>query len=279
MNLWRADKIMDRMNEMLDSAIEGRAVEKEFDETKMSQIEAKLAKYLAMNQLGKAQLQEEKEKINVLISDISHQTKTPVANLLLYSELLGQTSLGGTEREIVEAIGAQARKLSFLISDLVKASRLESGIIGTTPEECPLQELLGAVLPQIEAKAAEKNIDIICRDTNLSAVFDLKWTGEALFNILDNAVKYTKAGGSVKISVNAYPMFVRIDVSDNGMGIAEEEIPKIFGRFYRSAAAVPCEGVGLGLYIARQIIQSQGGYIKVSSKEGEGSVFSVFLRR
>lgn len=269
---------MDRMNEMLDHAIAGEQIEKNFDETKMSAIETKLAKYLAMNQSGKTQLQEEKDKINELISDVAHQTKTPIANLLLYSELLEQTPLEEKDGEIVGALHAQAEKLAFLIFGLVKVSRLENGIIVTVPKENPVQELISDVVSQTEAKAKEKGIGIVCTQTQHRAVFDRKWTGEALFNIVDNAVKYTEKGGNVSINVTKYQLFVRIDVTDNGIGIAEEELPKIFGRFYKGMNAVQYEGVGLGLHLARQIIKSQGGYIKVSSKEGEGSTFSVFLR-
>ncbi len=278
MNLWSAGRIMDRMNEMLDHAIAGEQIEKSFDETKMSAIETKLAKYLAMNQSGKTQLQEEKDKINELISDVAHQTKTPIANLLLYSELLEQNPLEEKDGEIVGAIHAQAEKLAFLISGLVKVSRLENGIIVTAPKENSVQDLISDVVSQTEAKAKEKGIAIVCTQTQHRAAFDRKWTGEALFNIVDNAVKYTEKGGNVSINVTKYQMFVRIDVTDSGIGIAEEELPKIFGRFYKGMNAVQYEGVGLGLHLARQIIKSQGGYIKVSSKEGEGSTFSVFLR-
>lgn len=135
MNLWSADKIMNRLNVMLDHAIAGDEIEAVYDETKMSALETKMAKYLAMNQLGKKQLQEEKERVHELISDISHQTKTPIANLLLYSELLAENSNGTANEEMVAAIHLQAEKLSFLIQDMVKAARLESGVIQTIPIE------------------------------------------------------------------------------------------------------------------------------------------------
>lgn len=278
MNLWKADKIMDRMNDMLDHAIAGERIESSFDESKMSAIETKLAKYLAMNQLGKTRLQEEKERINELISDISHQTKTPISNLLLYAELLGEEEFEGKERELVNLIHTQAEKLSFLISDMVKASRLESGIIQTIAEEHEIQELIDRAVRQAESKAEGKGIEINAPRTACRAIFDLKWTSEAVFNILDNAVKYTPIGGKIEISITEYQLFVRIDIKDNGVGIPESEISKVFGRFYKGMDAQKEEGVGLGLYLAREIITGQGGYIKVNSKVKEGSLFSVFLR-
>lgn len=278
MNLWSADRIMNRLNAMLDHAIAGEAIEDSFDETKMSALETKLAKYLMMNQMGKNQLQKEKERTGKLISDISHQTKTPIANLLLYSELLKEGIDDGTNKELVDAIHNQSEKLSFLIQSLVKASRLENGVIQTEPEENDIKILLESVVSQAESKAAEKNIKIEVYPVNRTALFDMKWTSEAVYNILDNAVKYTGKNGKIEILVSEYALFTRIDIKDNGIGIPESEIPKIFGRFYKCSTTQQEEGVGLGLYLAREIIAGQGGYIKVASLVGEGTMFSVFLR-
>ena len=110
-------------------------------------------------------------------------------------------------------------------------------------------------------------------------MFDRKWTAEALGNLVDNAVKYTPPGGRIRVSAKAYEMFVCIEVADDGMGIKEEETAKIFQRFYRSRQAAEEKGVGIGLYLTREIIREQGGYVKVASSPGAGSVFSVFLPR
>lgn len=278
MNVWRADKIMNRMNVMLDHAIAGEQIESSFDETKMSALETKMAKYLLMNQTGKVQLQQEKERMNELISDISHQTKTPIANLLLYSELLAEGEADEKNKELVRAIYAQTEKLSFLIQALIKVSRLESGMIQTIPEDNSIQKMLECIVSQAESKAVEKNIKIKVYPTESRALFDMKWTSEAVFNILDNAVKYTEPDGIIEIRVGEYPLFTRIDIKDNGIGISESEIPKIFERFYKGSFAQREEGVGLGLYLAREIIAEQGGYIKVTSQRGKGSLFSIFLR-
>lgn len=280
MHLWSADRVMNRLHTMLDHAIAGENIETTFDETKMSALETKLAKFLMMNQMGKMQINNEKNRINELISDISHQTKIPIANLLLYSELLAESEidLGEKNTEVINAIHAQAEKLSFLIQSLVKVSRLESGVIQTVAEDNSVQELITYAVSQIESKAAAKHIEMEVHNTSSRALFDMKWTSEALCNLLDNAVKYTDNNGKIDICVNTYQLFTRIDLKDNGMGIPEEEIPKIFGRFYKGTSIQQEEGVGLGLYLAREIISEQGGYIKVTSKVGEGSLFSVFLR-
>ena len=124
--------------------------------------------------------------------------------------------------------------------------------------------------------AEEKGIVIGLHNSNIEACFDAKWTLEAVCNLIDNAVKYTESG-SITISVVSYEMFARIDITDTGIGIKEEEVTKIFSRFYRSQAVSDEAGVGIGLYLAREILVGQGGYMKVSSVYGQGSTFSVFL--
>lgn len=137
--------------------------------------------------------------------------------------------------------------------------------------------MLETVIEQATPKAIGKNIALTVDSRDVEAVFDPKWTVEALYNIVDNAIKYTPSGRSVQLSVTPYQLFCRIDVADTGLGISEDETAKIFSRFYRSQEVTDKEGVGLGLYLAREIITAQGGYIKVKSRLGVGSVFSVFL--
>lgn len=279
MNLWSADRVMERLNLMLEHAISGEPIETSFDETKMSALETKLAQYLKMNQLGKQQLNDEKERIDALISDISHQTKTPIANMLLYSELLAEEIQDEKSKEMLEVIHFQAEKLSFLTQSLAKISRLESGVIQMVPERNSVSELIEKVVTQVEPKASVKDIYIDVSSVDGEALFDMKWTSEAIGNIVDNAVKYTNIGGNIQITVNEYSLFTRIDIRDNGIGIAENDLPKIFGRFYKCSTTQQEEGVGLGLYLARELISGQGGYIKVSSQIEKGTMFSVFLRR
>ena len=119
-----------------------------------------------------------------------------------------------------------------------------------------------------------RDYDLIVLDVN-----DKKWTGEALFNILDNAVKYTPAGGTIRVSVQSRELYIKINITDSGKGIAENRQGMIFKRFYREEEVHDVEGIGIGLYLAREIITMQGGYIKVTSAVGSGSTFSVFLPR
>ena len=272
-----AKRVMRELERMLDAAMAGTFLEQDFDESLLSAVESRFAHYLAANAVSAQKLQEEKDKIKTLIADISHQTKTPVANILLYTQLLSEQELSPEGRDCAAALEGQVEKLRALIEALVKTSRLEAGVLALHPRAGPLGPVLEEAAAQFAPRAAERRIRLVLAPTDISAVFDPKWTGEALCNLLDNAVKYTPAGGRVTVEAASYQLFCRIDVTDTGPGIPEEELSKVFQRFYRSPAAYEAEGVGIGLYLARQIAQGQGGYIKASSRPGQGSCFSLYL--
>lgn len=272
----REKKLLGRLYDMIEQAEEGTLSRGEISEEKLSLLEDRFRKFLNNSLLETENSRQQKQVIQGLISDISHQTLTPVSNLKLYAELLKE-SVSAELLDITDTLCEQSEKLDFLIQSLVRLSRMETGLIGVHPQNQDIQSLFDTVHREYEKKAAEKNINLSFAECSLRAVFDLRWTGEALGNIVDNAIKYTQDGGKVDVRARAYTFFVRIDVADNGMGIAREEFTKIFSRFYRSLSSDDQPGVGIGLYLAREIIQSQKGYIKVSSKEGEGAVFSVFL--
>lgn len=268
-----------RLNQMIDEAMAGTFEEQNYDETELSKLESKWKRFLTSSKLSNQKIEEERANIKEIVSDISHQTKTPLSNILLYSQLLEEQNLDDGSRKLVSEIIKQSEKLDFLIQSLVKTSRLETGTLQLTPTPQEVAELLEEIKMQAEQKAEKKNIQIIIEEfpASVEAVYDKKWTAEALYNILDNAVKYSGAGSNIYIQVKEYELFVCIKISDCGMGIAEEEIPLIFQRFYRGKQVKEEEGVGIGLYLTRQIIEGQKGYIKVGSKPGQGSDFSVYL--
>ena len=280
--LWthlRSRRMLDTLDRMLDDAIRGDFQESLYDESRLSALETRMAHYLSSNTVSARNLAAEKDAIKTLIGDISHQTKTPIANLLLYAQLLAEQDLPPESRAYVSALEGQAEKLRFLIDALVKTSRLESGVLAMTPKRHGLQQLLEDAAAQAAPRAEARGIALTVEPTDLSARFDPKWTTEALYNLVDNAVKYTLTGGSVTLRAVGYELFCRIDVTDTGPGIPEAEQAKIFQRFYRSPSVSGEEGVGIGLYLARQIAAGQGGYLKVTSRPGEGSTFSLFLPR
>lgn len=276
---YRLRRTMDMLDHMLDEAIAGAFAASHFDESRLSAVEAKMRRYLEGSGVTKARLAEQQARVQALIADISHQTKTPISNILLYAALLGDKPLPDDCRDCVQALSAQADKLRFLIEALVKAGRLETGVIAVHPKADSVAALVSDALSEAAPKAQAKGITLSGTDVDASACFDCKWTGEALGNLLDNAIKYTPAGGSVTVSVVPYELFCRIDVTDTGIGLTEDESARVFERFYRAPAAHDAPGVGLGLYLAREIAAANGGYIKVSSRPGAGSTFSLFLPR
>ena len=283
-------RIMERMEAMLRQAMDGGFCPEDYDESLLSALENTMKEFLRSSTLGAARVAEERDHIKTFIADISHQTKTPMANILLYSQLLTESNdLTPEDRRAAEALEGQAGKLSFLITSLVKLSRLETGILTVDPVCGNLRELMETavrqVLPQAEVKGASLTVERAgtagfgTAAADAMAVFDMKWTCEALYNLLENAVKYTEPGGHIIVRIRMYEMFGCVEVEDTGEGIPEEDISRIFGRFFRGKNGREKEGLGIGLFLAREIVSLEGGYIKVKSEPGRGSVFSVFLPR
>lgn len=271
-------QLLDRIETMLLEAEKGELKERTFDESLMSRLEMRMYDFLHRSVLSGKKLSEEEKRIRQLISDISHQTKTPISNILLYSQLLTEEKLPEKAEKMAWELSFQGNQLKWLIESLMKLSRLEQEMIQVNPEPEKLLPLICQVASSYSDQAKEKKIrmEYHCGEEE-QAFFDPKWTREALSNLLDNSIKYTPAGGSVQIFVTGYPMFERIDIKDTGIGISEEEQPKVFSRFYRGQQVKHQEGAGIGLALVREIIKKQGGYIKLTSSCGIGSCFSVFL--
>lgn len=221
----------------------------------------------------------ERADLQELISDISHQVKTPIANLkMINSTLLEHSVPHDKQIEFLTASEGQLDKLDFLMQAMVKTSRLETGVIALEQKIQSIYETLAVALGGILLYAEQKNISVeVDCDEHSSAFHDRKWTSEALFNILDNAVKYTDSGGSIRVVVAEWEVYLKVDISDTGKGVAEKYQSQIFKRFYREKEVHDSPGIGIGLYLARKIITKQGGYIKVLSEIGQGTTFSVFL--
>ena len=207
------------------------------------------------------EITEEKETLKELVSDISHQTKTPLANIRLYLEMMAEDMEAeepGNIRAVLEKMTGQVDKMDFLLQSMVKMSRLETGTIKIRKQRQPLTDTLAAAISAVIPKADQKKIQIsVDYEEGLELNHDRKWTSEALFNILDNAVKYTDPGGSIYISVCRQEIFTKISVRDTGKGIAPERQGAVFTRFYREPEIHDSEGIGIGLYLARKIITMQ----------------------
>ena len=275
----RERRTLRRLSQMLDEAITGDFFPDRYDETQLSAVEDRLSRYLDQCATSsKAQAQRQR-KLETLLSDISHQTKTPLANLTLYTQLLEERQLPAEDRSCVEALAAQTEKLRFLMDALVKTARMESGVIAVEPGVNSVAALLEEVERQAVPLCRGRGIRLTVEKPELQAIFDRKWTAEAICNLVDNAAKYAPAGSAVTVSAAAQQHFCCVSVTDQGPGIPEAERAKVFARFYRSPSVADKPGVGVGLYLTREIVTRQGGYCKLTSAPGGGSAFSLFLPR
>ena len=249
-------------------------------ETMLSKLEHKFRQLVEIMNNDKEEALREKDNIKSLISDISHQIKTPIANLSMYNDTLIERDLGKSQQKIfLGNMRFQVSKLEWLVDSLIKMSRLENSIIKLNKSSGKLNETIANALSGIYIKAEKKNIKLrVDCPSYITLLHDKKWTSEAIFNILDNSVKYNNGNGEIKILVESFEFFTKIDIKDTGIGIDENEINNIFKRFYRSRELSEVEGVGIGLYLSNEIITRQGGYIKVSSEKGKGTTFSIFLK-
>lgn len=283
-SLWQRRQLCrfaDELCRTLDDLIAERKPEEYFpyEDTLTARIQGKFMQYYDLMSEGRRQSRQDKQVIQELVSDISHQVKTPIANLQMFMGILQSHELSTEKRgEFLGTMAGQINKLDFLLQSLIKMSRLETGTFALHMEKANLYDTIAQALNGIwaRAEARELNLSVEC-DNNIMARHDAKWTAEALGNVLDNAVKYTPAGGSISIRVRPWQFYTRVDIEDTGMGIPEEQCNEVFKRFWRSEAAAAQEGVGLGLYLAQEIVTRQRGYISVKSAVGAGTTFSVYL--
>ena len=274
-----SDAFCGQMDDMLSGDMQPKQTVEE--ESLFYKINYRLGRLYEVMQENKNSIAKERADLQELISDISHQVKTPIANLkMINNTLLEKEVPPQKQKEFLTAQASQLDKLDFLMQAMIKTSRLETGVISLEQKQQPVYDTLAAALGGILLNAEKKQIDVQVEcPEHLDARHDRKWTSEALFNILDNAVKYTPAGGQIRVSVEGWEMYVKIDIADTGIGISEQHQGTIFKRFYREDAVHDVDGIGIGLYLAREIVTLQGGYIRVASEVGKGSTFSVFLLR
>ena len=279
----RLSQFTSNLCQTMDNMISGgEAPERAADrDTIFARISHRLSQLYRIMQENRRKVDEERQELQMLVSDISHQVKTPVSNLKMVTDtLLAKPVTEQERRDFLQGVRSQTDKLEFLFQALVKTSRLETGAIRLEKKDGLLIDTLAQAMSGIVYGAEKKGIAVSVQcPEDLRVSHDSKWTAEALFNLLDNAVKYTPAGGQISVSVEQWEMYVKLDVADTGKGIPESRQAAIFRRFYREEEVHDQPGVGIGLYLAREIVTRQGGYIKVASEVGRGSTFSVFLPR
>lgn len=257
-----------RILERFEQILTGKSADHIADEH-LTPTERRLITRLCELETREAKVQNGYKSISSLVADIAHQSKTPLSSILMYTEM----------SENGEIIRTQTEKLAFLMDSLTKLAKCEGGLIAEnlSPKENSVKELIRQVIEANYTSVDAKEIEIRCDvPEELTAVFDLRWTAEALGNILDNAVKYSPQKSIVIISVCTYDMFIRIDIADEGCGIPENELCNIWKRFYRGKNAENCSGVGIGLYLTANILSTEGGRVSAKSSP-DGSIFTIFL--
>ncbi|MEZ3487267.1 MAG: HAMP domain-containing histidine kinase [Lachnospiraceae bacterium] len=222
----------------------------------------------------------EKEQVKSLVSNMSHQLKTPLANLSLYGEILGREELTPAQRaRFADKMHRQTEKLNWIVESLAKMVKLEQNIDGFEVTDTKIRQTILDAVDTVYEKLEQKKIRLTMEPFEDRFLYhNRKWTAEVFVNLLENAVKYTEQGGAVSIRVRSYELYTEIQVTDNGRGIRREELTDIFKRFYRSPEVENMEGSGIGLYLSNLILEKEKGYITAVSEYGEGSCFSVFLQ-
>ena len=244
------------------------------EETLYGRIEHMLVRIQRMNRGRQEELTESRSRVQKLITEIAHQMRTPLANGGTYLELLeGELS----EREdpvadpvpmYLEALRSSQENLRFLTEEFIRISRLENNIIRIRKEERDIAGTIGDALAQVRPMAEEKGVRISEHlPEGLSCPHDPGWFGEALWNVLDNAVKYSQEGGRIWVEASRGELYLTIRVADEGIGIDEGEEARVFQRFYRGRRTASYEGLGVGLYLAREITARHGGFMEIQRRD------------
>lgn len=237
------DGLCRTLDEMMDSTVRPQINYEA--ETLLARISHRLERLYHVMQETRHKVEEEKAELQSLVSDISHQTKTPIANLkMLNDTMLTRRITDETRKEFLHATASQLDKLDFLIQGMVKTSRLETGVITLEKKETAIADTLVDAINGVLAPMERKHLhlSVNCPE-NLTVAHDSRWTSEALFNLLDNAVKYTPEGGDIHVTVQDWEMYLEIAVTDTGRGIPESVQATIFKRFYREEAVHDVDAV------------------------------------
>lgn len=269
------DKVVTNIDNFINERYEKDNINKE---TLESKIDSKLYKLSEVVKGKSDKVNHAKVEIEQMVSDITHQVKTPISNIRMYSDTIINNDLSKEqEKEFLNVISNQVDKLEFLMDSLTKMSKLETNMIVLNKESSKFMECIEKAKEQVRPLAENKNIEIEIIGENCIIQYDKKWTLEAICNILENAIKYTNQNEKIRIHLEKLESFLKIDIIDNGIGIDQENISNIFKRFFRERKVHNINGVGIGLYLSKNIIENQNGYIKVKSKVNKGTTFSVFL--
>jgi len=220
----------------------------------------------------------DKERMSEAISDISHQLKTPLTSMGVMMDLLKKPDLPlEKQQQFLRYLQQQLERMEWLITSLLKLSKLEAGTVLFHPEQVKLSKLVQQAIAPIEIPIEVKEIHLLMQGNEETTLqVDQKWTIEAILNVIKNAVEHTPQGGMITISMSQNTLYTELKVTDSGAGIDREDLPHLFKRFYRGKSASDAS-VGIGLAMSYHILQAQNGVIEVenSTEQGQGAVFTM----
>lgn len=226
-----------------------------------------------------ALLHSEKIFLNDTISDISHQLKTPMTSLMLLTDLMYNDLDKEKKIEFLDRTNAQLSRMDWLIKSMLKLSKLEAKVIDFKTDKVNINELIKRSISPLLVPIELRNISLnINGDKEASYTGDIEWSSEALSNIIKNCIEHTKEGGTLDITYEENPIYSEIIIKDNGEGIDKDDIQNIFKRFYKGKNS-KSDSVGIGLAMAKSIIESQNGDIYVKSKKNRGSEFHITFHK
>lgn len=225
-------------------------------------------------------LNKEKIFLNDTISDISHQLRTPMTSLIILNDLMYEDIPKETKIEFLDKIKSQLKRMEWLIKSMLKLSKLEAKVIDFKNEKVNINELIKRSLQPNLIPIELKNIDLsINGDKNIYYIGDINWSTEALVNVIKNCVEHTPKGGKLQINYDQNPLYSEIIIKDSGEGIDKNDLPNIFKRFYKGKSSTKEDSVGIGLAMAKSIIESQNGDIYVKSEKNKGAEFHIILHK
>lgn len=270
-----------RIDELLDRVLNQEIIlDSDVKEGEYSALVSKIKQIQEVLENHARSAETEKEQVKSLVSNMSHQLKTPLANLSLYAEILGKSEFSKERKnEFFSKMQRQIEKLNWMVESLSKMVKLEQNLDDFEIKNTKIRQTILDAVDTVYEKLEKKDIQLDMESFEDRFLYhNRKWTVEVFVNLLENAIKYTEKGGFISIRVKSYELYTEIQISDNGRGIRQEELTDIFKRFYRSPEVENMEGSGIGLYLCNLILEKEKGYITAISEYGKGSCFSVFLQ-
>lgn len=245
-----------------------------YQEGELGILQSEIHKMMLRLREQRQQLQDDKSYLANALADISHQIRTPLTSINLLIQLLSEPGISDERRiQLTHELLGSLSRIDWLITTLLKISRLDAGTVQFKQEIIPLNELIckstEALLIPMELR--EQSLHVNAKGNFMG---DISWTVEAISNIVKNCMEHTPDGGEIRITASENPLFTEVMISDSGNGIAKEDLPHIFERFYKSKGAGD-KNFGIGLALTRMIITNQNGVIQAENNATKGALFKI----